>query len=166
MLKAFFRVRQSVSDVNLMLVGGGDDYPRLKELTKQMELSDAVLFCGRVSPDEVVSYYYLADVSVDPIYDDGAAHGRSPIKLFESWACGIPFVTSDVGDRSILLGDPPAGLLTRPGDSSLLAEAIIQILKNPKLSKNISQQGLKRVEDYYWDKLVKNLVKAYEARKK
>jgi glycogen(starch) synthase len=116
-----------------------------------------VRFCGRVPPGQVPLYYYLADVGVDPVHDDDAARGRSPLKLFESWVCGVPFVTADVGDRRLLLGDPPAGMLARPGDAGALAQAILAVLENPDLSQTLRQRGLARVPDYYWDHLAEEL---------
>jgi glycosyltransferase involved in cell wall biosynthesis len=120
-----------------------------------------VIFLGRVAPQEVPLYYHLADVSVDPVYDDGAARGRSPLKLFESWACGVPFVSGDVGDRRKLLGQPPAGLLTKPGDPVSLGEAILRVLGDPDLGAALCRRGRERVRDYNWGKLARNLESEY-----
>jgi glycosyltransferase involved in cell wall biosynthesis len=143
--------------VRLLLVGGGDDYDTLSAQVRESGLKDVVLMPGHVSPDQAVLYYHLADVSVDPVHDDAAARGRSPLKLFESWACGVPFVSADVGDRRILLGDPPAGLLAMPGDPLALAETILQVLNNQTLAKELRESGLERVKDYFWDQLAVKL---------
>jgi len=90
--------------------------------------------------------------------------GRSPLKLFESWACGVPFVTADVGDRKQLLGSPPAGVLAQPGDENSLASGILQILNSPTKGETIGRLGQERVEPYYWDKLVELLETAYVAK--
>ncbi|MGW8249816.1 MAG: glycosyltransferase, partial [Anaerolineales bacterium] len=126
LFQAFAQVHQQAPDSALLLVGGGDDYPRLVELAEQMGLGKDVIFSGRVPSEQAVLYYHLAQVSVDPVLDDDAARGRSPLKLFESWACGVPFVTCNVGDREYLLdppgsGEGPAGLLAHPGDADSLA---------------------------------------------
>jgi glycosyltransferase involved in cell wall biosynthesis len=145
----------------LLVVGGGDDFERLQAQAAEMGIGSSVVFTGRVPADQAWRYYHLADVSVDPVLDDGAARGRSPLKLFESWACGTPFVSCDVGDRKILLGDPPAGLLARPGDADSLAAALSAILEDAALAERCRQWGLQRVESYYWDVLVKDLEQAY-----
>jgi glycosyltransferase involved in cell wall biosynthesis len=145
----------------LLVVGGGDDYERLQAQAEEMGIGSAVIFSGRVPARQAALYYHLADVSVDPVMDDGAARGRSPLKLFESWACAAPFVSCDVGDRKILLGDPPAGLLARPGDPASLAGEISVLLEDAALAERCRQRGLQRVENYYWDVLVKDLEQAY-----
>ncbi len=126
-----------------------------------MGLADQVKFTGRLAPEEVGTYYHLADVSVDPVLDDGAAQGRSPLKLFESWACGVPFVSCDVGDRRLLLGEPASGLLAVPGDASSLAERILVVLKDPQMAERLRKIGSDRVEAFYWDVLVKDLDNLY-----
>ena len=161
LLDAFKQVSRVEPLARLLLVGGGDDYNYLVTQVQQMGLSDVVLLPGRVSPDQVVFYYNLADVSVDPVRDDDAARGRSPLKLFESWACGVPFVSADVGDRRMLLGSPPAGLLAQPGDAESLAKAIHQILSDPGMAETFRQRGLERVKSYYWDQLARELDTIY-----
>jgi glycosyltransferase involved in cell wall biosynthesis len=136
-----------------MIVGGGDDFQRLQKRSQDMGFGNSVIFPGRIAPEQVANYYHVADVTVDPVHDDDAARGRSPLKLFESWACNVPFVSQDVGDRKILLGDPPAGILTKPGNNEALSEAIIRVLTEPNLKRELQNCGGKRVEEFYWDKL-------------
>jgi glycosyltransferase involved in cell wall biosynthesis len=158
---AFRLVHQQMPESVLLVVGGGDDFQRLQAAAKQMGLDEAILFTGRIPPTEVVLYYYTGLVSIDPVLDDDAARGRSPLKLFESWACGVPFVSCDIGDRRILLGEPLAGLLARPGDAASLAEQILAVLEDPALAERLRQRGLERVQSYYWDALADDLDKLY-----
>ena len=155
LVEAFVHVIQQLPDARLLIVGGGEDYDRLVEQVKGEGISDAVIFTGRIPPDQIPHYYRLSHVSVDPIYDDDAARGRSPLKMFESWACGVPFITSDVGDRQVLSGDPPACLFIKPGDPASMAEAIIRIMINPETAESLAHFGSIKVQEYFWDRLVK-----------
>ncbi|MCC6956972.1 MAG: glycosyltransferase family 4 protein [Anaerolineales bacterium] len=161
LLEAFEIIRSQISDGHLLIVGGGESYDELRVQAERLDLKDDVSFTGRVPPDQLVNYYHLSHVTVDPVYDNEAARGRLPMKLFESWACGVPFITADVGDRRQYLANPPAGLLTRPGDPAALADAILRLLADSDLANQISRTGLRLVEDYYWDQLVKNLEAGY-----
>ncbi len=161
LFEAFKSVHEVVAESFLLVVGGGEEFERLQEAARQMGLADAIRFTGRITPEEVVLYYHAAQVSIDPVLDDSAARGRSPLKLFESWACGTPFVSCDVGDRRILLGEPLAGLLARPGDAASLADQILTVIQNPELAERLRQRGLERVQAYYWDALIGDLDALY-----
>ena len=164
LLEAFHQLQELDPNSSLVLVGGGEDLARLKILANKLGISHATRFCGKVPPESVSLYYSLADVSVDPVYDNDAARGRSPLKLFESWACGVPVVTGDVGDRRYLLGDPAAGILSHPGDPNSLSAAIHRIIKDPGLADELRTRGLERVKSFTWDHLAKKLNQIYLER--
>lgn len=161
LIHAFGQVLNELPETIMLLIGGGEDVGYLKNLVMESGFLSSVRFVGRVSPDEVPVYYRLADVTVDPVNDDDAARGRCPLKLFESWASEVPFVTADVGDRSMLASDPPAALLSRPGDSTSLANSIIKVLQNHELANRLRQRGSERAREYDWEKLAKIMESAY-----
>jgi glycosyltransferase involved in cell wall biosynthesis len=161
LIQAFATLARRMSEPILLLVGGGEDLEHLRNMVLELGLEERVRFCGRVLPEEVVDYYAISDISIDPVHDDAAARGRSPLKLFESWACGAPFVTADVGDRRVLAGAPPAASLVRPGDPLELAETLVNLLSNPQERETLRRRGLERVENYYWDRLILQLERFY-----
>lgn len=161
LLQAFQWVLQQHSETTLVMVGGGEDLEPLKQMAQKMGISQQVCFTGRISPQEIPDYYRLGQVSVDPVFDNDAARGRSPLKLFESWACGIPFITAEVGDRVTLIGESGAGLLVKPGDPQALAQAIMRVLSSEELADSMRQHGLECVQQYYWDRLAQGLDKVY-----
>ena len=163
LLRAFESLCPRIPEAELLLVGGGEDYQKLESMARSLGLQERVRFCGRVEPDKVPLYYRLADVCVDPVHDDAAARGRSPLKLFESWISGTPFVSADVGERESLLGDPPAGILAQAGDSDSLAQAIFQVLSERELADTLRRRGLERVQAYTWDRLAKQMEAIYQS---
>jgi glycosyltransferase involved in cell wall biosynthesis len=149
--------------VSLVIVGGGEDFTYLLNLAHELGIDQNTHFTGRIDPAEIPYYYGIADVTVDPVKDDDAARGRSPLKLFESWACGVPFLTSPVGDRKYLLGQPPAGLLVEPaGDPDAMAEGMLQVLGSSKLAEELSLRGSERIQEYTWDCLAAQLEMEYQ----
>lgn len=161
LLEAFAIVRRAEPRAVLILVGGGEDYHKLDDLAKKLNLGDSIRFVGWVPPDLAPLYYLLADVSVEPARDTPAARGRSPLKLFESWASGTPCVTTDVGDRRYLLGQPPAGKLVSPNADSL-AYGILDVLQSPEEAEHLRRLGLERVASFFWDQLVFEFVRVYD----
>jgi len=162
LIEAVVKVSQQHPNIALLIVGGGEDYQKLLEYANASGIGNITRFIGRVAPEEIPTYYHLAAVSVDPVHDDDAARGRSPLKLFESWAYGVPFITSPVGDRKHLLDEPPAGVLVYPaGDPDALAEGIRSVLSSDDFACQLRERGLQRVRQFMWSKLVDQLEKEY-----
>lgn len=161
LVDAFEIVHARLPETALLIVGGGEDFGKLKDMVNSLGLAEQTRFTGRMPADQVAAYYRLGNVSVDPVLDDEAAKGRSPLKLFESWASGVPFVTADVGERSILLGDPPAGVLTPPGKAELLAEGILAVLQNADFASQLVRLGYERAAAYAWERQAAQMEKIY-----
>jgi len=160
LLEAFAGVRAREPSAVLVLVGGGEDYAVLQRQSERLGLVDCVRFVGRVPPARVPLYYGLADVTVDPVQDDAAARARSPLKVVESLAAGVPVVTGDVGDRQAMLA-LGGGLLVAPGDPRALAEGLLAVLGDHALQARLAAQANQAKEQHYWDVLVSDFWRAY-----
>lgn len=163
LLQAFARLQLDCPESRLLIVGGGEDYLNLQGKTHQMGLDASVVFTGRIPPDQIPPFYAACDVVVDPVEDDLVGKTRLPIKLFESWAAGIPFITADVGDRRRVMGDPPAGMLVPPGDPLALSQAISKVLHEPELREGLIQRSAQRADDYTWQKIAARMETVYAA---
>jgi glycosyltransferase involved in cell wall biosynthesis len=161
LIEAFVQVHAQESNAVLLMVGGGEDYERLQKMAGALGLSQVIRFVGWQPSDQVVEYYTLSDVAVDPVRDTDAARGRSPLKLFESWACGVPFITADVGDRRTLAGSPPAAWLTCSTQPEELSAAILLLLNDPEKAQTLRQRGFQRVQEFSWDRLAKTAEQIY-----
>jgi glycosyltransferase involved in cell wall biosynthesis len=161
LLDAFQQVHTTVPQAILLIVGGGEEYEHLVARVHWLGLDKAVIFRGRVPGADVPLYYSLADVSAEPVNDNPVGRSSLPLKMFESWAAGVPFVTQDVGDRMLLLGEPPAGLAAKAGDANSLAMAILRILADPELSYQLSQSGFEQAKKYSWENLAKQIDAVY-----
>jgi glycosyltransferase involved in cell wall biosynthesis len=161
LLEAYQSVRAAFPESVLLIVGGGEEYDWLSRRVEQLGLQGSACFTGRIPAAEVPLYYRLAEVVVDPVIDNEVGRTRLPLKLFESWASQTPFVTADVGDRKLVMGEPAAGLLAVPGDPDSLAVAILRVLTTPGLAEELRQAGSKRALEYDWDRLAQRLESVY-----
>lgn len=155
LLRAFVQVHLAIPEARLVLVGGGEDLDVLKNLAQELGIDRETIFTGRVDPDKMVLYYALSDVTVDPVRDNDAARGRCPLKMFESWACGVPFVTADVGDRKELAGEPEVAFLVEAGNEKMLAFGLSTVLTNPDIKQRLSDAATKLVNAYTWQSISK-----------
>ncbi len=153
LLDAFTQIAPRLPAAVLLLIGGGEDLPLLREQAHERGLQDRVYFTGQIDHASMRVFLALADVSVDPVRDDAAARARSPLKLFESMALGVPVVTGDVGDRAALLDDGRAGTLVAPGDAAALAEGIAALLREHTTRKTMADAGRAWGEQFDWHRL-------------
>jgi glycosyltransferase involved in cell wall biosynthesis len=152
LLDAFALIAQRLPAVRLLLVGDGEDRSALQAQARRLGLSERVLFAGAVPPAAVPAYLALAACSVDPVADDAVAAARSPLKIVECMASGVPVITGDVGDRAEVLGHV-AGILVRPGDARALADGIAALLEDRSLQLRLAAGARERAEAYRWDRL-------------
>jgi glycosyltransferase involved in cell wall biosynthesis len=162
LLDAFQQVNTALPDTRLLIVGGGEEYERLVSRARWLGLDRVVIFRGRVPGAEVPLYYKLADAAVEPVVDNPVGRSSLPLKMFESWVSGVPFVTQDVGDRRLLLGEPPAGLAAQAGEANSLSQAIIKVLSDSDLAEQLRKQGYIRAKTYSWENLAKQMETAYQ----
>lgn len=161
LLDAFARLVRRLPAARLLLVGDGEDRTALERRANALGLAERALFVGPVPYPQVPLYLAQATVTVDPVSDDPVAAGRSPLKIVESLASGVPVVTGRVGDRAELLG--AAGLLARPGSAEALAEALVETLDDPARRSRMAAAARAQATHYTWDRLAEHWLRVYMA---
>ncbi len=130
LLQALPAVLQRVPEIHLLLVGGGPQAERLRDMTRALQLSDHVTFVGRVPHSEVKRYYDLIDVLAYPRIDIRLTDLVTPLKPLEAMAQGKLLVASDVGGHRELIKDGETGSLFKAGDPRALTDAVVSLLSH------------------------------------
>lgn len=159
LLEAFASTLRQLPEARLLMVGDGDDRPALQAQAYMLGIAPAVRWVGPVPAAATRAYLALADASVDPVYDAPAMAARSPLKIVESLALGVPVVTSPVGDRRAMLGY--GGVLVAPGDVQALAEGIARILADSQRRRQAADAARVQAESYRWERLVQEWQRMY-----
>jgi glycogen(starch) synthase len=128
LVEACAQLRQRFPDLRLVLVGEGEDYPRLAAMIERLQLQRTVWLVGRVPHSQVPDFYAAIDVLVYPRYASDLTEMISPLKPLEPMAMGRCVVASDVGGLRELVRDGETGLLFRAGSSSALAARLEAVL--------------------------------------
>ena len=82
------------------------------------------------------------------------------VTLLEAMAAGKPIVATDnCGYRELL--DPAVGMLTPPDDPAAFAGAILTLLRDEKLRREMGANGRKKAMRYSWDTVAREIVDYY-----
>jgi glycosyltransferase involved in cell wall biosynthesis len=129
-----------VPDAKLTVVGGGNLKESYIKKAIELKIIDRVNFAGRVSDEELPKYFRNADVFCSASVDRSEAYG---IALMEAAASGLPSVATDIpGVRSVVKNNE-TGLLIKPGDPTILADAINSILNDSQLATRLGEAARK-----------------------
>lgn len=156
LVKAIYKVRKKLPNVKLVKIGPtwkGEE--KLIELIRKLNLDDTIKFVGYVPDKDLPNYYSSADVFVFPSLYEG--FGFPPL---EAMACGCPVISSNAASIPETVGN--AGIMVNPMDVDGLAEAIIKVLTNDALKEEMIKKGLKRAQEFNWEKTARETLKVYE----
>ena len=128
--------------VKLQIVGGGTEFAKLKEYSRQLGIEQIVDFTGFRS--DAVSILKNFDVFVLPSLMEGI-----PRCIMEAMAARVPVIVSDIPGNCDLVTHGKHGLLFSPGDSSDLAERIMTMMQHPERAGEMAVMSRDRVETLY-----------------
>ena len=94
LLKVFSGILKKKTDARLLIVGDGEDRPRIEALIRDMGLTDKVILAGMQK--DTAGYYQAMDVLVFPSFYEGL-----PGTLVEAQCAGLACVVSDKVTRDV-----------------------------------------------------------------
>lgn len=86
----------------------------------------------------------------------------SPMKVLDYAACGLPVITADVGEWSIMITEYDSGIVTKNSDPEEFADALMQ-LSDRRTWRRKSENARNMVkEKFLWQNTVKPIVGLYD----
>jgi glycosyltransferase involved in cell wall biosynthesis len=141
LISALPRVLKTAPDASLVLVGDGDDRPRLEHLARNLGVSEQTYFLHGLTPDQLFACYANCDVFALPSRGEGFG-----IVFLEAMACAKPTIGGAHGGIPDIVEDGVTGLLVPHGDAERLAQAIESLLNNPSRARDMGARGRERVQ--------------------
>jgi len=142
--------------IKLILVGGGEEEGNLKKSAIKKGVKNDVIFLGQRS--DVNQILKAFDIFVFPSLTEGL-----PLVVIEAMATGLPIVASHVGGIPELVVNGETGFLVSPASKEEIKEAIIKLLNNPELRKEMGQIARKRFETHFsLPQMVQKYIEVYE----
>ena len=155
LFQAFKMVLEKFPNTLLLIIGPAEPNKKDKidlEIVKNYEIEKNVLFLGqRTDIDEL---YPLMDIFVLPSWREGF-----PRTIIEASAMKKPIIATNIrGCRETIEGGK-TGILVSSKNPEKLAEAMIYLLENPKIAKEMGQAGRKKAEKEFNERLIFDRIK-------
>jgi L-malate glycosyltransferase len=148
-------VLKEFPEVRFVLVGDGESRARFEAQARELGMQENFMFLGRRSdiPDLLAS----CDIAVLPSRAEGL-----PNAILEYMAAGLPAVATGVGGNAELVQDGVTGLLVPAEDSDALSSALVRLLRDPELAKQLAFNGQKvALENYSFERLIREVDALY-----
>jgi phosphatidylinositol alpha-1,6-mannosyltransferase len=135
------RVLKTAPDTSLVLVGDGDDRPRLEQLARDLGVSEYAHFLYGLTPEQLFACYANCDVFALPSWGEGFG-----LVFLEAMAHAKPVIGGAHGGIPDIVEDGVTGLLVPHGDVERLAQALESLLNNPSRAREMGARGRGRLE--------------------
>lgn len=152
LLRAFEIVYSHFKDAKLLLVGDGPSRIQLEVVAKELNISNAVIFAGKVST--VSEHLQMMDVFVLPSITEGFG-----LVLVEAMAENLPIIASDIPTLREVLGG--SGELFDPNNPFELANKLIQCRQNETRDK-YAKLAAERLRFFDPSQMCTRVLKVYE----
>jgi glycosyltransferase involved in cell wall biosynthesis len=155
LIKAEPLITSRIPDAKIVIAGSGDfrKYESLIKNRNNFEIHN------RFIPDEEVAEFFQKSAVVVLPYTDGSQTGIVPI----AYSFGKPVVITDVGSIAEVVDNGKTGFIVPPRNPEALAEAIIRLLKDDELRREMGKNAYKKTKDELsWENIAKKTIKVYE----
>jgi D-inositol-3-phosphate glycosyltransferase len=150
------------SEFRLVVVGGHDEcepeVERLRDLSRDLNIQDNVVFVGTVRQEDLPLYYSAADVCVVPSYYESFG-----LVALESLACGTPVVATRVGGMESVVLPGQNGYLVSDNAPALFAEGIATIVSGRNVPGESAEAIRSSVTGFSWSNIAVKMVREYKA---
>ncbi len=158
LVNAFNKVRESVPDAILLMVGPDDGYlDVIERQIASLGLEDRVRFTGYLDGADKLQAYQVADVYVLP-----SKYEMFAITLLESLACGTPIIATDRCGLADYVLRNDLGSIVEYGDEDSLNAEILKALQSPqKVADRAARSRQYVLDNFGWDSIATNWLDVY-----
>ncbi len=156
-VKAFSKVLKNIPEAIMVVVGDGTDKQNLMQLADELEISDSIMFLGKVMPPDLMEVY-----KVGTIFATASETETQGIVLIEAAATGLPIVAVDAGAVKEVCQNGINGALCKPGDIDGIARGMKKILGSGEIQQKYSKNSLEIVKKHDLNNTLKRFEEIYK----
>jgi histidinol-phosphate phosphatase family protein len=149
-------VSEKFPDVKIVIAGRGEDFEKYQKMIGDRSSKYEVY--NRYLPSaEAAQLFRQCSIVVLP-YVEASQSGV----VMDAYAFKKPVIVTNVGGIPEVVDDEKTGLIVPPRDSKSLAEAMIRLLGDAQLRKDMGQRGYRKLmTDQHWDSVAEKTLQVY-----
>lgn len=151
-IEAMASVADQFPQAKLLIIGEGEERPRLTQQIQRLGLADHVLMLG--SRDDIA----IIDKALD-IFVVGSFRETASLVAVEAMASGCALITTDCGGPTEFVRNNENGLVVPVKNSGAMSYALLKLLADPELRQRLANQA--KLDSEQFD--VRNMTRRIEA---
>jgi len=154
LIQALPSVLRNHPSAHLLIVGGGPDLSKLKEMTRSFGVTHAVTFAGPQTWEHTPAYYSAASIFALPTRARfrGAETEGLPLVFLEAAAAALPLLGGNVGGIADAVRPGKTGVLIDGASPGETADALVSLLSDPNGATRMGAAARKMIlEEFTWD---------------
>ena len=156
LIKAEPLITEEVPDTKIIIAGTGDNFKRYENM--MINRDNFIIYNYRVPYKEGAELFQRCSVVALP-YIEASQSGVIPT----AYGFKKPVVVTDIGAMPEIVDDGVTGFIVPPKNPEALAEAIVKLLTDEKLRKQMGENAYKKLKtDLSWDEIVEKTIDVYE----
>lgn len=153
LIEAFSQLYKKYPNLNLQIVGEGDEKSGLEKIVKELEIEKQVNFVGLVPHEKLPAYYQSAGVYVLPSLNEGMSNS-----MLEALGAGLPLLATDTGGTKELIEDGVNGFVLKMKNVADIVEKLEILIKDAELRKKMGAASRTKAEGMSWEKVAEKYI--------
>ena len=145
-----------VKNIDLSIVGDGQEMDNLIALTKKLSVENRVKFLGRKEQDKLVDIYREHDVFILPSTNEGGSN-----TVLEAMACCMPLIISDTGGASDLIKGN--GYILKDISITSIVEELEKMLSGKDALEKMGKESREMAEKLSWKNVANKYIDLYKS---
>lgn len=148
-LESLDYLKKKLPNFKFLIIGEGPEEGEILRKIRKLNLEKNIIFIKETPNNKISEAYSASDIFI--LNSDYEIFG---MVLVEGMACGTPCITTPTAGALDIIKDRYNGILTPFNNPEVLAKKILILLENKKLSKKISKNAIKTIQNgYTWNKI-------------
>lgn len=143
------QLKKNYPNIHLTMIGPDHQPGKLEAcqtLIDKLDLDDCIEIVGFVPNHDLYKFFHNHDIFINT-----TRYESFGVALLEAASCGIPIVSTGVGEIPILWKDEEEMLIIKENNVENLAAQVIRLLEDRCLRLKLKRNARIKVEQFFWD---------------